>query len=58
MNEKELYEKYIIREEFDHFIAEFESFKDHVMDDIAKILQKIEILEEDIEDLKSKARKK
>ncbi len=42
----------IEREEFDHFLAEFEAFKDNHMDELLNLTQKIEILNEQIEDLK------
>jgi len=42
----------IEREEFDHFLAEFEAFKDNHMDELLNLTQKIEILNEDLDELK------
>ena len=43
---------FIEREEFDHFLAEFEAFKDNYMDELMSVTQKIELLNEQIDDLK------
>ena len=43
----------IVREEFDHLIAEFEAFKDNHMDEITKLTQDIETLKEEIREIKS-----
>ncbi len=42
----------IEREEFDHFLAEFEAFKDNHMDELLNLTQKIEILNEELNDIK------
>ena len=40
------------RIEFEHFIAEFEAFRETYFDDISRAKQSLEILEEEIEQLK------
>jgi len=36
----------ISREEFEHFIAEFEGFRDSMLDELTALTEKIEILNE------------
>ena len=45
-------DKTISHLEFEHFIAEFEALKDTILDDIIDLRQRIEMLKEDIDDLK------
>ncbi len=47
-------EEKISRLEFEHFIAEFEALRDAIMDELSKLTQTTEILEEDLRDLKQK----
>ncbi|MBW3011184.1 hypothetical protein KY335_03395 [Candidatus Woesearchaeota archaeon] len=47
-------EEKVSRLEFEHFIAEFEAFRDAVMDELSKLTQATEILEDDLKDLKQK----
>jgi hypothetical protein len=43
------------REEFDHLINEFEVFKDSVLDEITKLVQDIEIVKEEITQIRTDA---
>lgn len=45
-------QNYIDRLEFDHFISEFEAFRDTILDQISLLRHEIEIIEGKIEDLK------
>ncbi|MCK4669872.1 MAG: hypothetical protein KAT43_01620 [Nanoarchaeota archaeon] len=47
-------EEKISRLEFEHFISEFEALRDAIMDELSKLTQTTEILEEDLRDLKQK----
>ena len=42
----------VIREEFDHLIAEFEAFKDNYFDEITKLTQQMEMLGDLISEVK------
>jgi len=43
----------VTKEEFGHFIAEFEAFRDMIMEEIGKLTNRIEKIEEDLKDIKS-----
>ena len=43
----------VTKEEFGQLIAEFEAFRDLVLDDLNKITNNIEELKEDIDEIKS-----
>lgn len=47
-------EEKISRLEFEHFIAEFEAFREAMMDELTKLTQATEILEENLKDLREK----
>lgn len=49
-------EKTISRIEFEHFLAEYEGFRDTITDEITKLVQAIEILRDDLEELKNNIR--
>ena len=42
----------LTREEFGHFIAEFEAYRDSVLEEMASLRQKFEELNEELQDLK------
>lgn len=42
----------VTKEEFEHFIAEFESFRDVVLEELSKSTNKIEKIEDDLKELK------
>ena len=44
----------ISRLEFEHFIAEFEAFRDTFFDEVADLRQKIELIEETLKEIKRK----
>lgn len=48
-------EKYVTREEFEHFIAEFEAFRESHMDELTNMIHRIEVLTEQLEDFSSSA---
>ena len=39
------------REEFEHLINEFEVFKDSILDEIAKLVQEIEVIKDEFSQL-------
>ena len=43
------------RLEFEHFIAEFEAFRDTMLDELANLRQTLEIQKEDFDDYKKEA---
>jgi hypothetical protein len=45
------------RTEFEHFIAEFEAFRETYFDDVSRLRQGLELLQEDIEELKRQLKK-
>ncbi len=45
-------DEHIIREEFEHLIAEIEAFKDNYMDEITRMAQQIEIMKDQLEELR------
>ena len=42
----------IVREEFEHLIAEFEAFKDNYMDEMLRLSQQMEIFKEELDEMK------
>jgi hypothetical protein len=43
----------VTKEEFGQFIAEFEAFRDMVLEEIGKITNRIENIEDEVKDMKS-----
>ncbi|MBW3011884.1 hypothetical protein KY311_01750 [Candidatus Woesearchaeota archaeon] len=42
----------ILREEFDHFIDEFEATRDSLYDEFSKLKQEIELLKDELKEIK------
>ncbi|MBW3012712.1 hypothetical protein KY325_00930 [Candidatus Woesearchaeota archaeon] len=45
------------RTEFEHFISEFEAFRETYFDDVSRLRQGLELLQEEIEELKRQLKK-
>jgi len=43
---------FVEREEFDHFINEFEVTRDSILDEVTKLIQEIELLKDELKAVK------
>ena len=43
----------VTKEEFEHFVAEFEGFRDLLMDELEKLTNTLEGVQEDVKELKA-----
>jgi hypothetical protein len=43
---------YVEREEFDHFINEFEVTRDSILDEITKLVQEVELINDELKTIK------